>query len=208
MLWTDKYSPKKISEVVGNSESLVELEEFIFNYKAQKKNSIFIYGPTGSGKTCAVHSIANENNLEVLEINASDVRNKAGINEVIGGSIHQASLFSKGKIILIDEVDGLSGTKDRGGVKALCSLIAESSFPIVLTANDPWSSKLSPLRKKSKLIEQKSNYIDHIISDIQDLKRGAFAPLGRNPIFLAILAPLGGLGTISIMPHLLHLFNK
>jgi hypothetical protein len=62
--------------------------------------------------------------------------------------------------------------------------------------------------KKSKLIEQKSNYIDHIISDIQDLKRGAFAPLGRNPIFLAILAPLGGLGTISIMPHLLHLFNK
>jgi len=161
MLWTDKYSPKKISDIVGNGESLIELKEFILNYKTQKKNSIFVYGPTGSGKTCAVHSIANENNLEVLEINASDVRNKAGINEVIGGSIHQASLFSKGKIILIDEVDGLSGTKDRGGVKALCSLIGESPFPIVLTANDPWSSKLSPLRKKSKLVElEKLSYLE------------------------------------------------
>ncbi len=62
--------------------------------------------------------------------------------------------------------------------------------------------------KKSKFIEQKSNYIDHIIHDLEDLKSGAFAPLRRNPIFFAILAPLGGLGTISILPHLLRLFEK
>lgn len=62
--------------------------------------------------------------------------------------------------------------------------------------------------KRARFIEQKSNYIDHIISDLIDLKHGAFAPLGRNPIFFAILAPLGGLGTISILPHLLRLFDK
>lgn len=62
--------------------------------------------------------------------------------------------------------------------------------------------------RRTKFIEQKSKYIDYIVKDIQNLKSGAFTPLGRNPIFIAILAPLGSMGSISILQYLPQLLNK
>ncbi|MFH1399179.1 MAG: replication factor C large subunit [Candidatus Woesearchaeota archaeon] len=111
-----------------------------------------VYGNTGSGKTCSVHAIAHDLNYEVLEVNASDARNKEAINNLIGNASTQQSLFSKSKIILVDEIDGIAGREDRGGVAALVSAIAASHFPIILVANDPWDKKFSPLRSKSLLI--------------------------------------------------------
>jgi replication factor C large subunit len=62
-------------------------------------------------------------------------------------------LFFKGKIILVDEIDGVSGQEDRGGVSAIAELIQESGFPIVMTANDPFDKKFAPIRKKAELLE-------------------------------------------------------
>ena len=59
----------------------------------------------------------------------------------------------KPKIILVDEIDGLSGVKDRGGSQALAKLVEKSSFPIVMTANDVSLDKLSTLVKKSNVVE-------------------------------------------------------
>ncbi|MBU1246011.1 MAG: replication factor C large subunit [Nanoarchaeota archaeon] len=159
-LWTKKYQPTKLKDVQAHEKAIYDLKDYVVNYKFQKKKAALIYGPTGSGKTCSVYALAKESDLEVVEMNASSFRNKDNINEIIGGSIGQASLFNKGKIILIDEVDGLSGMKDRGGVQALVTLLSKSSFPIILTANDPWQSKLSSLRMKCKMIEfQTLSYI-------------------------------------------------
>ena len=119
-----------------------------------------VYGSTGSGKTSSVYALADELNLEVIEVNASDVRNKDSINSLVGAASQQMSLFGKSKLILIDEIDGLSGRKDRGGVQAVVSIIDKSAFPIVMTANDPFDSKLSGLRKKSIMIHFHTlNYI-------------------------------------------------
>ncbi|MBU2612485.1 MAG: hypothetical protein KKB62_02070, partial [Nanoarchaeota archaeon] len=68
--------------------------------------------------------------------------------------IEQKPLFQKDKIILVDEVDGISAT-DRGGISELIKLIEDSKYPIICTANDAWNQKLSPLRKKCEVIELK-----------------------------------------------------
>jgi replication factor C large subunit len=153
MIWTNQYAPQTTKELVGDIRSIMQLQDFVGNYKNQKKKALLIYGPTGSGKTEAVYALAKEQNLEIVELNASDIRKKDYILEIIGNAICQESLFGNSKIILIDEIDGLSGMKDRGGASALASLIAKSSFPIIMTANDPWQKKLSGLRKKSKTLE-------------------------------------------------------
>jgi replication factor C large subunit len=90
---------------------------------------------------------------EIIEVNASDFRNKDKINSIIGNAIKQMSLFATSKIILVDEIDGLSGSKDRGGISEITKLIAESSFPVLLTANNPWDNKFSSLRNKTEMIE-------------------------------------------------------
>lgn len=157
--WTVKHQPEKVKHIAGQEVALMELKDFVVNYKRKKKKSAFLHGPVGCGKTCSVYALANELGFEILEINASDVRNKDAINSVVGGATRQMSLFSKGKIVLLDEVDGLSGHQDRGGVPALAKLIDQSGFPIVMTAVDPFTQKLKPLKKKSELIELKC--LDH-----------------------------------------------
>src|SRR3989344_2075366 len=173
-VWTEKYAPKSLRDLIVDKKAINLLRSFIESFKNQRKRAVLIYGPTGSVNTCSVHTLASELDYEVLEINASDTRNKDSINEVVGNSIKQHSLFNKGKIILIDEIDGLSGMQDRGGVQVLTKLLDETSWPIILTANDPWDSKLKSLKNKSLLIEFKdlrTNDISEILNKICDEER-------------------------------------
>ncbi len=150
--WTRKYQPENVSDVKGHDKALLELKNFILNFKNQKKRASIIYGSSGLGKTCSVYALASDLNYEVFELNASDFRNKNMIESRLGSAMMQKSLFSNNKIILIDEIDGLSGKKDRGGVSALAKLVDKSIFPVVMTATNPWNQKFSHLRQKSNLI--------------------------------------------------------
>ena len=151
--FTIKYQPKKTSEIIEQDTAIKKLKDFVINFKKQKKNAALIYGPSGVGKTISVHVLADELDLEILEVNASDVRNTDQINSLVGSAVGQMSLFSKGKIILVDEVDGLSGMKDRGGLQAIIKIIEKSSFPLILTITNPWDYKFNKLRRKTEMIE-------------------------------------------------------
>jgi len=151
--WTEKYKPKSSDEIQGQDKAVEQLINFVKNYNPKFKKAGFLYGEPGSGKTCSVHTVAKEAGLELIEINASDVRNKDEIEQKIGAVMGQQSLFFSSKLILMDEVDGVSSTKDRGGLAALGKMIEKSKYPIILTANDPFDKKFADLRKKSVMIE-------------------------------------------------------
>ncbi len=155
-----RYVPKTAKEIFGQDENIKKLKNFIVNFAKEKKNSALIYGPSGVGKTCSAYAIANELGLEIIEVNASDFRNAEQINQKIGNAIKQQSLFARGKIILVDEIDGLSGREDRGGIQALLKLIESSPYPLILTATNPFDNKFSSLRGKSNLIEFEQ--LDHL----------------------------------------------
>lgn len=169
-LFTKKYSPKKIDDI-PQKIAMQALKVFVQTHKTQKKKAALLYGPTGTCKSCAVHTLAKELDLEIIEVNASDFRNSDQLLSKVGEASKQQSLFSQSKIILVDEVDGISGNADRGGVPTLASVIAETKFPIIMTANDPWDSKFSALRSKSVMIEFEqldANAICNILKDICD----------------------------------------
>ena len=162
--WVEKYRPEKFSDIKGQDFAIRKLLFFLKNFK-NKKKSIILYGPPGVGKTTLAHVVANESNSEIFELNASDLRNKEKLEEILKPAIEQRSLTKKNKIILVDEVDGLSGYYDRGGVPELLRLINLSRYPVIITANDVWKKNLAPIRKKSELLELKEiNY--KIILDI------------------------------------------
>ncbi len=146
MLFTKKYMPKKIKDVLGQP-----VEKVISALKQNKP--VLIYGPPGTGKTSTAYAIANEWDLDLIEINASDERSKKELEKLIP-AVKQMTVFGKKRLILIDEIDGLS-SEDRGGVSGIKTLIQESKFPVILTANDPWDAKFKDLRKMCVLIEYK-----------------------------------------------------
>lgn len=152
--WTHKHQPTTTLGICGQDAAVKQLQSLLSPgaSRQQKKNAI-LYGPAGSGKTSSVHALARDSGLEIVEINASDVRNKEGISQMVGNAVKQQSLFFRGKIILVDELDGLSGTHDYGGIPALSALMQESSFPIICTAENPFDKKFSDLRKQAAMIE-------------------------------------------------------
>ena len=159
MLWTKKYELKKLDDVIGQEKAIKELKEFIENFKRQRKKALLLYGPAGTGKTTVVYALASEFNLEILEINASNLRNKEQIELVLGNAVRQRSLFFSSKLILVDEIDGLNTMEDRGGISALAKIIVETTFPIIMTTTNPFEFKFSSLKNKSKLVAFDS--VDH-----------------------------------------------
>ena len=152
-IWVEKYRPKKFEDIVGQNETIEKVKEYYKKFPKTKKKALLLGGSPGIGKTTIVQVLAKENHTEVFELNASDTRNKSSIIEILKPVLKQASLFKKNKLILIDEVDGISGIKDRGGITELLKLIEISTYPIICTANDVWLKKLSALRKKCEIIE-------------------------------------------------------
>ncbi len=154
-MWLDKYKPKHLQDIKGQEKALLQLKKAV-----QDKKPALLYGPVGSGKTSSAYALAQDLQYEILEINASDFRDKESIHSIVGGSLQQASLFQREKLVLIDEVDGISGSDDRGGVQAITSLLEKPGHAVVLICNDPWDQKFSTLRKKAVMIEfNKLNYL-------------------------------------------------
>jgi len=148
--WTEKYRARYFKDVRGQDVAIDKVKIFLKSFP--RKKAAILYGSPGVGKTSLAYAIALEMDAEILELNASDLRNKTKINEIIGGASQQKSLFRKNKIILVDEVDGVSAIKDKGGLGELLVLIEKSSFPMIITANDIWQKKFGLLRQKAELI--------------------------------------------------------
>jgi len=156
--WTEKYRPRRILDVAGNEEAKKKYVAWINSWVRGKptKKAALLYGPPGCGKTSIVFATAQEFNWELIELNASDVRSREAIEARVFSSSRMGSVAGyAGKIILLDEVDGISPREDAGGLQAILDLIERSAYPVVLTANDPWDPKLRPLRDVCELIEFK-----------------------------------------------------
>jgi replication factor C large subunit len=150
----DKYKPKNFADIKGQEMAISKIKSFVKNFPSKK--AAILYGPAGSGKTSLAYALARELKAEIIELNASDLRNRDNIDSIVGNSSQQQSLFNKSKVILMDEVDGISGFYDRGGLQELIVLIEQTSFPIIMTANHIWDRKFVQLRKKAEMIELKA----------------------------------------------------
>jgi replication factor C large subunit len=167
--WTKKYEPKSAAEVAGQRSAVLAVQNFVQQYPRVRKRALLLFGPTGVGKTEIVKAIANQMNLELIELNASDYRNADAIKTVLMPAVQQMSLFGTKKLILVDEIDGLSGQQDRGGVAAIIDVVKESKFPILMTANDAYSDKLKSLRKECDLVELKPLTDAEIVAALKDI---------------------------------------
>ncbi|RMD66725.1 replication factor C large subunit, partial [Candidatus Pacearchaeota archaeon] len=183
MSLVEKYRPKKFSDFVGQEAAIKAVKEFIRNFP--KKKALLLHGPAGSGKTSLALALANELNYELFELNSSDVRNRASLEEKLKPASQQSSLFKKGKILLMDEVDGVTGT-EYGGISELARLIDSTSYPIVMTCNDVWQSKLAPIRARAKLVEVKALDIGTIVSLLSRICEAEH--INKDPRFLKQIA--------------------
>jgi len=150
--WTAKHKPLSTKEVVGNGSSVRRVYEWLLGWEDDWK-AILLHGPPGVGKTSSVEAAANELGYGILEMNASDVRTEERIIELVWPAVSSKSLSGKKRLILFDEVDGIYGRSDSGGLAALLKILSSGSVPVAMTANDPWGDDLRNLRSKVEMVE-------------------------------------------------------
>jgi len=167
-IWIREYQPSKTTGMIGLNKEIGLVKKYIQNHK-KKNKAIFLYGGNGNGKTSSVYALAKELNYELIELNSSDSRKQANMVELLENAINQGSLFGTNKIILLDELDGLSGVKDRGAVSAIAKIIPKSNYPIILIAHDAYTDKLKPLRKISELVEFTPRTNDDLFEILQNI---------------------------------------
>jgi replication factor C large subunit len=191
LLWVEKYRPKKIEDIIGNEEAKATFVEWL-KTKRRSKKAVLLYGPPGVGKTALVNAASREFGFTIIEMNASDTRSEKAINAVAKPATSYVALDNfttsqtqgKGNLLFLDEVDGIAGNEDRGGVGAIIKIVEEARTPVIMAANDPDVEKLRPLKKVCLLVRfqqiriplviallQKICLLEHVNSEFEALER-------------------------------------
>jgi len=100
--WCEKYRAKCFADVKGQELAIDKVKLFLKTFP--KKKAIALHGPPGVGKTSLAYAIAFENDAEILELNASDFRNKAKINEIVGRRRGRRACLLRIKLFVIVEL--------------------------------------------------------------------------------------------------------
>ncbi|MCV0412028.1 AAA family ATPase [Nitrosarchaeum sp.] len=152
-MWSEKYRPQNISDMIGNEESRSSIIEWFTKWKKGTK-PLLLVGPPGIGKTTIAYLTAKQFQYDMVGLNASDVRSKSRINEILSPILGNVSILGL-PMIFIDEVDGIHGRGDYGGAEALIDILKEPTVPIVLAANSDTSDKMKSIKKVVKTISFK-----------------------------------------------------
>ena len=168
--WTERHRPVSELQLEGNEVQRRQIRKWLDEWQAgtPNKKALLLVGPPGVGKTSIARAIAADMGWSVIELNASDARNAAAIRKAAThGSTHR-SLFhnpnekAQRTLILLDEVDHLSGglrevsqerlqkammgeevagkaitfSGDSGGKAELLRLLDSTQQPVIMACND------------------------------------------------------------------------
>ena len=173
-LWTTKYKPTNLKEIVGNKVNVKRAKLWIQNYKKSKENTkraLLISGAPGIGKTTLAHLLLEEFQYNTIEFNASDIRNQKLVKENLSNIMGKVSISSmmgghKRNGVIMDEVDGMS-SGDKGGLAELITFInpnknikSKKNYkkivydnPIICICNNDKDKKMNDLKKECEYIK-------------------------------------------------------
>lgn len=171
MMWVDKYKPQTTRQIIGQqgdksncAKLLLWLRNWYKSRTGPKKplpkwgggggdgsafKAALLSGSPGVGKTTTATLAAKEAGYSILEMNASDTRSKKSLKEEVAEMLGNLTLTGAGMtskhVLIMDEVDGMAGNQDRGGVQELIALIKTTRIPIVCICNDRSHPKMRSL---------------------------------------------------------------
>ncbi len=152
MMWSEKHRPKTVQEMVGNEDARLVVIKWLAGWVSGSR-PLLLLGPPGTGKTTLVHVLARQLDYDLVEMNASDIRNKEALQARIKPVFQNtANLIGKKIMLFLDEVDGISGREDTGGLDTLTNLMKEPTIPVIMAANKK-SLRIMKLAKACKIVE-------------------------------------------------------
>ncbi|NP_001186496.1 replication factor C subunit 1 [Xenopus tropicalis] len=152
MKWLNRWHQNHSSD---EKKPAAKLNKFGGKDDGSSFKAALLSGPPGVGKTTTAVLVCEELGYSYVELNASDTRSKNSMKEVVAESLNNTSIkgfysgtcksVSSKHALIMDEVDGMAGNEDRGGMQELITLIKQSKIPIICMCNDRNHSKIRSL---------------------------------------------------------------
>lgn len=167
-IWTEKYRPKKLSDVVGQEHITKRLESFVKN---RSLPHCLFAGPSGVGKTTCALAIAYELfekqwKSNFLDLNASDERGIDIIRIKVKDFARTMPLSGLFKIVYLDEADSL--TKDAQHALRRIMENYSSTCRFILACN--YSSKIIlPIQSRTAVFRFAALKEDNVISFLKNI---------------------------------------
>lgn len=196
-IWTEKYRPRRLEDVVGQSQVTDKLEAYV---RSGNIPHLLFTGPAGTGKTTCALALSREfygdNWLgNYLELNASDER---GIDVVRGKIKDFARTAPVGgapfKIIFLDEADALTPDAQAAlrrtmeKYSGICRFILSCNYSSKII--DPIQSRCAIFRFKHISDEDTGRFLGRIISsenvEIDDDALKALVEVARGDMRRAV----------------------
>jgi DNA polymerase III delta prime subunit len=180
-----------------NLNTILDREELINDFKSKMKSfeenkdslnikrGFYIYGNPGSGKSMLINNILKELNYDIINYNASDVRNKSIIETITKHNMSENNVMTMFKqncrkiCIVMDEIDGMNNG-DKGGINSLIKIVRPKKTkkqkseeytynPIICIGNYHIDKKIKELMKVCHTFEIKSPTKEQLYTVTQNI---------------------------------------
>jgi replication factor C large subunit len=152
MMWSEIYRPQTVEQMIGNEDARLAVMKWLSRW-INGSRPLLLVGPSGVGKTTLVNVLARKYNYDLIDMNASDTRNREDLETLIMPMFNNTSVSGRTMLLFLDEVDGISGREDAGGTESLVKMMKEPTIPVIMAANTQDNAKIKQLAKVCKIIK-------------------------------------------------------
>jgi DNA polymerase III delta prime subunit len=167
--WDEKYKPKTISDIIGNSVQIKNIVNWLDNYKnirKRQKSCIFVLGDHGVGKTCSILAILKNKKYRIQLVNLSKLGILKDIDLIVEKLVKNSTIYdivnnSKPikNVIVVDEVESITSIIGKKFVLSLLKVNINYKCPIIFISNNKHNKITTQLKKDCTIFEfQQPNF--------------------------------------------------
>lgn len=157
MLWTEKYRPQNLKDVLCSSSVIADIRKHIKSWKMGDNSCLLLCGPSGVGKTVLLSLVLSAMKLLPMYIRSeSDLectKKSAGLRTY------------KKYCIVIDDADTFNSLDGLG------SIASKLSHPLVVVCIDRYATSIKPLHKIANVVTMKPQFTSRIINILVSICR-------------------------------------
>jgi replication factor C subunit 1 len=175
-LWLDKYTPKKVDDIIGHTENIKKIKSWLNNFNDNSNSqhnisgSIIVSGIHGIGKSITIKLILEEMNYNIINISSSNIKDNKSISKILinsgidnSGTI-QNIITNKKSALIIDDTENITLSTEKN---MLIDLYKENDkkhiLPIIFLTNEQHSKLISDIKKTCFEIKFISPNINEIL---------------------------------------------
>ena len=159
--WIEKYKPKDIKDIIGNSSNILKFNHWLKNFENEKNSSIVISGYHGVGKNLITKIVLENNNYYYKWLDYKDEKAKNLFENLVncftGSTLESFFLDNKTKkkfALIINDIEKITLKNEKMRIKDLVKdNFSKKLFPIIFISNMQHNKLLTDILENSDSIK-------------------------------------------------------